>query len=270
MRTIYRLCFFSFLVFISFRLNAQCFGPNKAFQVGEIIDYNVAYHWGVIWLEAGKVRFSVKEKNYQNRPVYHLIGEGHTLKKHEWLYKVDDYFQSYVDKETLKPLWFRRDTYEGGYSVDNRYTFDYQNNTIVGSIENSDDPRKEITLEMPNCVMDVMSLVYLARTIDFDNLAVDDTVGVTSIIDGEIYNLYIRYLGREHLELKDGRTFNTQKFSALLVEGTIFKGGEDMFVYVTDDRNKIPIMVEAKILIGSVKAIISNVQGSIDYPESVF
>ena len=50
----------------------------------------------------------------------------------------------------------------------------------------------------------------------------------------------------------------------MLVEGTIFKGGEDMTIWVTDDGNRVPIMVEAKILIGSVKAIITGAEGLVN------
>jgi len=42
------------------------------------------------------------------------------------------------------------------------------------------------------------------------------------------------------------------------VEGTIFRGGEDMLVWVSTDNRKIPIVVEAKILVGSVKAYLAD------------
>jgi len=34
-----------------------------------------------------------------------------------------------------------------------------------------------------------------------------------------------------------------------------------MTVWVTDDRNRIPIIVEARILIGSVKAVFTGAEG---------
>jgi hypothetical protein len=38
-----------------------------------------------------------------------------------------------------------------------------------------------------------------------------------------------------------------------------------MYIWVTDDDNRIPVLVEAKILIGSVKAYLVKTQG-IKYP----
>ena len=82
------------------------------------------------------------------------------------------------------------------------------------------------------------------------------------IIDGKIYPLYIRYLGKENIRTHDGKQqYKCIKFSVLLVEGTIFKGGEDMNIWVTDDENKIPVLVESKILVGSVKAYLNTTQG---------
>jgi len=68
-------------------------------------------------------------------------------------------------------------------------------------------------------------------------------------------------LGKVVLKTKDGNKYNCIKFSALLIEGTIFKGGEDLFVWVTDDENRIPVMIEAKIIVGSVKALLSGTEG---------
>ncbi len=257
------------LFFVVFTAKSQCFKKNTAFQNGEVVNYDVIYNWHFIWIEAGKVKFRVSEKTYKDRPVYHLYSFGETLKKHEWIYKVDDTFQSYLDKETLKPLWFDQNTEEGGHYTKNRYTFDHENKLLFMSTENSKDPHKDQILPLSDCTFDLVTLIYYTRNIDFSNYNVNDKFPVKAIIDDEVHDLYIRYLGKEEIELKDGRKFKCQKFSALLVEGTIFKGGEDMFVWVTDDRNKIPVLIEAKILVGSVKAILTDASGLIDYPETI-
>ena len=71
-------------------------------------------------------------------------------------------------------------------------------------------------------------------------------------LDDEVFNLYIWYVGKERITTKYG-TFNTIKISPLLSEGTIFKGGEKMMVWVSDDANHIPVRVDSPILVGSVK-----------------
>jgi len=63
-----------------------------------------------------------------------------------------------------------------------------------------------------------------------------------------------RNLCLDKLKTRKNKKYKTLKFSILLVKGTMFKGGENLTVWVSDDNNRVPLLVEAKILVGSVKA----------------
>ncbi|MFP4024229.1 MAG: DUF3108 domain-containing protein [Thiohalospira sp.] len=246
-----------FILFIT--LSLCCFAQNlvkqfPVFKTGERITYSVVYNWGFIWLNAGYVEFKVNKTSLSGQDVYHFNSYGTSIPSYDWLFKVRDYYQSYAKTDNLAPLYFDRNTYEGGYTVHNRFAFDYNDSLIYTTTENSNKPYSEDTLKMLQNIYDVISGVYYIRNIDFDQYEINDTIPVRMIIDNEIFDLYVRFLGRETIKLHNKQKFNTIKFSALLVEGTIFKGGEDLFVWVTDDMNRIPVLVEAKILIGSVKA----------------
>ena len=71
-------------------------------------------------------------------------------------------------------------------------------------------------------------------------------------LDNEVFNMYIRYHGKETVKTKYGK-FKAIKFKPLLIKGTIFEGGEKMTVWVSDDENHIPLRIESPITIGSVK-----------------
>ncbi len=249
------------LVIIGLSVKSQTIiSQFPVFQPGERITYSAVYNWGFIWLKAGTVEFKVTKTNYKDNEAYHLNAFGTSIPSYDWLFKVRDYFQSYVRTDNLAPLYFDRNTYEGGYSVHNQFTFNYKDSLIYTQTQNSNKPYSEDTLEMQKDMYDVISGVYYVRNLDFDKYEINDTIPVRLIIDNEIFDLYIRYLGKEVLKTHDKRKFNTIKFSALLVEGTIFKGGEDLYVWVSDDLNRIPILVEAKILIGSVKATLVGIE----------
>ena len=239
----------------------QCFENNFAFSENEVVNYEVYYNWGFVWLNAGYVEFNAKPGKYYDREIYHLDAYGTTYKSYDWIFKVQDHYQCYLDKETLRPLWFHRENYEGGFEVDNMYTFNQEENLVYSSTWNSERPFKRDTVKIPPCSFDLLSIIYYTRNIDFSALQVGDSVPIISIIDNEIYNLYIRYLGREIIKTRSDMKYRCIKFSALLVEGTMFKGGEDLFVWVTDDKNRIPILIDAKILVGSVKAYIQSMKG---------
>jgi hypothetical protein len=245
-----------FLIIGGTGVTAQCFKSNFAFKAGERLDFTVYYNWGFIWINAGIVNFNVDEALYNGRKVYFFDANGSTHKSYDWFFKVRDNFQAYIDMETLKPLWHKRDTYEDGYQAYEEYQFKPDCQKIVSETKTSNRAYKKDTLNYKPCTFDVLSLTYYARNLDFSKLKKDDTIPLSVLLDNEIYSLYIRYLGKEDLKTKEGEKYHCIKFSAKLVEGTIFKGGEDLFVWVTDDKNRIPVLVEAKILVGSVKAMI--------------
>ncbi len=256
-----RLIYLIILALIPVCVNSQQLVEKyPVFKPGERITYHAVYNWGFIWIKAGFVEFKVNETTYKGDNVYHFNSYGTSIPSYDWLFKVRDYFQSYAKKEDVAPLFFDRNTYEGGYSVHNRFTFNYKDSLIYTKTENTEKPYTEDTLKLPKNIYDVVSGVYYIRNIDFDNYEVNDTIPIRMIIDNEIFDLYIRYLGKEVLKTHDKRKFNTIKFSALLIEGTIFNEGEDLYVWVSDDLNRVPILVEAKILIGSVKATLADTE----------
>jgi hypothetical protein len=71
-------------------------------------------------------------------------------------------------------------------------------------------------------------------------------------LDDEIYNLYLRYMGKETIRTRYGK-FRAIKFKPLLIKGTMFEGGEKMNVWVSDDPNHLVLRVESPISVGSVK-----------------
>ncbi|QQS50372.1 MAG: DUF3108 domain-containing protein [Bacteroidota bacterium] len=240
---------------------SQCVFRNTTFATGESIEYEVYYNWGFVWLNAGWVRFQVKDTLFNKYDCYLLDSYGSSHNSYDWLYKVRDHYRSCLHKESLQPLYFHRKNYEGGYEVDDRYVFNWKKKEAYAYTQNSKKAFSIDTVTLPACTFDLLSLIYYARNVDFDNMKTGDKLPVITIIDTTVYNLYIRYLGREKITDRNGKEFACIKFSALLVEGTIFKGGEDMFVWVTDDANRIPVLVESKILVGSVKAYLSGTKG---------
>ncbi len=244
------------------KLYSQCNYVNTVFNSGEQLKYSVYYNLGFMWFNAAEVSFKVKQELYNNKKAFHFTSYGQTLPNYDWIYKVRDSFQSIVDSTTLSPYYFSRVTSEGGYSVNNRYDFDYTKQKIYSSTQNSKMPLHLDTLKIEDCTLDVLTAIYACRNTDVSKIAYNDTIPLKMLVDNKIYNLYLRYIGIENIELKSEKMYRCLRFSILMVEGTIFSGGEDITVWISDDKTKIPIKVEAKILIGSIIAEIDEVIGN--------
>ena len=237
---------------------AQCLSDHHAFQHGERIKYEVAYNWGMVWVDAGEVFFKVDTLTRKGVKMFRFDSYGESYKFYDWIFKVRDHYQGLVEMEGFLPVWFNRDTYEGGYFVNNTYTYDWAAGNVLSVRENSNMPLSRDTLSIEPCTFDVLAAIYYARNLKFNDYTIGEKIPIQFLIDGEFYELYVRYLGQEDKKNRSGVTYPCHKFSALLAEGTIFSGGEDMLVWITADENRVPLMVEAKILVGSIKAYLSG------------
>jgi len=240
---------------------AQCQINTVAFAPGEVISYNAYYNLGFIWLHAGDVEFKVTSKKYNERDVLHLYAYGTSFKSYDWIFKIRQKYQSYVDPETLMPLWYERDVVEDTYTAFEDYKFDYQNNLIHTYVQKRKRPAVENALPITPCLFDVMTAVYYFRCVDFSKYKEGDKIPIHMILDSQKYDLYIRYLGKDEVKTRNKQKFKCIKFSASVVEGSVFKSGENIIIWVTDDNNRVPVIVEAKIIVGSVKAILNETKG---------
>lgn len=255
-----RYLFFLFFTLFAIGVKAQCEINKRVFDVGERLTYKAYYNWNFIWLEAADVWFNVSDAS---KPGYFdLEAIGTSLPKYDWLYKVRDTFRSRISRKTMLPYYFLRDNQEGSYLVHNEYIFDHNRKLVYTDIDNSDFGKEKGTLSLKPCTFDVLSAIYYTRSLSFDGIEVNDTLPLRFLIDNEYFDLFIRYLGKETITTREDKTYNCIKFSILLVEGTIFKGGEDMTVWATDDENHIPVLVEAKIVLGSVKAYLTGIENN--------
>ena len=216
---------------------------NISFNVNEEVSLTVYYAVAGIYVNAGNATFTSQLETINNRPVYHITGEGKSNSSYDWIYKVRDKYETYIDTATMQPLKFVRNVNEGGYKKYQNVTFNKTANTAVAT---------DGVFKVPACIQDVMSSMYYARNIDFSKLRPDDKIPFSMFLDNEVSNMYIRYLGREEIKTKYGK-FRALKIKPLLLKGTIFEGGEDMTVWVSDDLNHIPVRVESPIAVGKVK-----------------
>jgi Protein of unknown function (DUF3108) len=222
---------------------SACFTKNRSFKNSERVIFHVYYTLAGIWVHAGNVTFSVNQEILNNKPVYHVTGDGSTLSSYDWIYRVRDRYETYIDTATLLPYKFIRNVDEGGYKIYENVTFYQETKTAVTN---------QGVFQTPGCVQDVLSEVYLARNMNFDNMKPGDQIPFDLFLDNKVYNMYVRFMGKEVIKTRYGQ-FRCIKFKPLLLKGSIFEGGEKMTVWVTDDANRLPVRIESPITVGSIK-----------------
>jgi hypothetical protein len=213
----------------------------------------------LIWANAGTAKFSVASDQFRNKKVFHLIGEGTTYPSYDWFFKVRDKFESWVDTASLKPFRYVRNTNEGSTHTYNDSYFNFQRKEVMCYKMIQEKTVKD-TIRISACTFDVLTMIYYARCIDYNNYEPDTKIPVSLYLDGEVYDkLYIRYMGKEKIKTALGE-IDCIKFKPLLIAGTIFSGGEEMTVWVTDDERKIPVYIKTPIVVGDIQAKIREIK----------
>lgn len=237
---------------------AYCNLENSSFKVGEKLVYKAYYNWQFVWVPAGEAIFQVQENN----DFYEIIVTGKTYPSYDYIFKVRDYYYSKIDKKSLLPNNFVRVVEQGNYRKFDSIAFDHTKKkaySFVGKNRKS-AVKKEISFEY--CIHDLLSVLYFMRNINVTNHRVGDYIPVKMLFDEELYPIKVRYTGKEaKVDIKELGVFNTITVVPDLITGTVFKDGNKMKVWVSDDGNKIPLLIESPLAVGSAKAVLKSYSG---------
>ncbi len=237
-------------------LNAQSmrYVENTAFDRGEKLTFKVYYHSFITGkVTAGEAKLEVKNKSVtkSNRPTYHIIGTGQSKGAFNLFFKVNDRFETFVDEQALIPWYFTRRTREGGFKKDDEVTF-RQNNGVAIS-------RRAIK-SIPKNTQDILSVFYYARTLDITGMQPNDSFPLAFFLDDSVYVSKIVFLGREQVKTELG-TFNCLKFKPMVIKGDVFSEPYPMELWITDDKNRLPVMVSSALIVGYAKMELVNYEG---------
>ncbi len=233
---------------------------NTTFQPGEKVVYEAAYNWGPLWLNAGEVSFTTSDTVFNGEDAYFIQALGKTHSGYDNFFKVRDTFEVVVHPDSLSTFTYRRSTFEGPTEMQVWFNSDFETQTMLA---HKTEPGKDLrtdTFPIHSDGYDVLSAIYAVRNFDFSKVKPGEIIPFKLWVDMGYFDVYVRYRGIEKIKIRGGRRFECLVFSPLLVEGTLFRDGEGMKVYVTNDRNRVPVYIEAKILIGKVKAILKDTE----------
>ncbi len=234
--------------FTVFGVNAQTAVrqvPNNAFKLGEKLTYKIKYNL-YFNISVGQVEFEIKSdfRALNNSSCYHITATGKTFGFYDPFFKVRDKYEAFVEQQSILPLLSNRDVAEGGYKFGESVVFNQAKSTIK-SVKGSK--------KVPKSTMDVITTLYYARTIDFSKAQPGDKYLMNTFLDDSAYNVSIEYKGVETIKTGLGK-FRCVKLSPSIISDRIFKKNSELFIFVTDDPNHLPIRIEANLNVGSIKA----------------
>jgi hypothetical protein len=240
-----------FTLFLTLKTVSQ--EKTAAFKAGEWLRYKMSYSG---FLRAGTAILKIEETSLNGEKVFHTTGKGWTSGMIKWFFKVDDVYESYFDKDTIKPYLFKRNIDEGGYKKNRITKFDYTSNkAYIQDFRNQTD-----TTMVFSKVQDILSSFYYLRNQDTKGLKKGDEIAIDLFIDSQVYPFKLRFLGKEVLNTKFGKV-NCLVIKPMVQSGRTFRAQESVTIWITDDANKIPIKMKADLAVGSLRAELEAYKG---------
>lgn len=246
------------VVFFSGRLTANAqslpFKPESSFKAGEELHYKLKY--GIISAAEAVMTVKDSELQFSTPHAYHLSAQGKTSNAFSLLFPVDNRYNSYIDSKTFLPFFYTENIREGRYRRTDVVRFDHRNQKVQGNKGTFSSPSAQ--------TFDLLSAYYFARNLDLRQVRPGRSFKLTYFLNDEIATLGIEYLGTETIKTELG-VLECLKFSPELKPGRIFKKDSRMYLWVTNDGNRIPVRAQVDILVGTVTLELTKASG-LKYP----
>lgn len=245
------LCFFPVLLSAD---NTYRHIKNDSFNKGEVLEFRC--HYGFFNAGVGKVEVSQKLYKINDRICYKVKVSGKTTGAFDLFLRIRDTWISYIDTASMFPHKSFRNIEEGRYRLNETVYFDQENHTL--EVAEKDEERK--FYNVPENVQDIISAYYYLRTLDFDKFNIGDTITMNAFLEDEIYIFKVRYMGKGKVKNKLGK-FGAIKLIPVMPENDLFEQGGSIRIWLSDDKNKIPIKIEADMFVGSVELDLKKYKG---------
>lgn len=241
---------------------------QPAYRSGEVLTYKVSYRAKMIPnTEVARVRVTVADTAVEGRAAYRITGNARTLPSFRWFYNLDDTYNSYVDAESGRPFFSNSAIRENSFRSSSRFDYDWDAGVAATVKRRKQNPPVERRITLSDKSYDGVSLFYDLRSLDSDGFVRGEERTIALLLDDTVRHIRYKFLGRERKKVRGVGTFRTLKFSCQLATSTgdSFDDGTECLLWISDDRNKIPVFFESPIKVGSVRAYIESYEG-LRYP----
>ncbi len=222
---------------------------ETVFKPGEELKYRLRY--GFIVAAEGLLKVEDSDVKFDNRPVHHLVANGKTSGSFDFFYKVRNRYDSYIDEKTLIPYLYTENVRESNYRRTDKARFYPEERKIVAN---------KGTFKGKEKTFDLVSAYYFMRSLDLSGAKSGKTFSISYYLNGDVSSLDVQYIGKERIKTPMGY-FDCLKFSPSIQPGRVFRKDSKLYVWITDDGNRIPVKAQADILVGSVTMELTGANG---------
>lgn len=251
-------------VIFALLLTTSVVASAQQFNDGEVLYYRAAYRAMLVPnIEAGEVTVSTKLDTLDGKEMYRVTGNGRTLPFFRWFFDMDDTYNIWVDKKSLRTQRFESDIKEDSYTFRSSYRYDWKEMKVHTWSQRRQDPPRRKTMTLTPESMDAVSLYFNLRSVELESFREGEHRKLDMVLEDTIRHLRYRFIAREELKVPKLGKFDTMKFACTIgsSEEFSFTDGTEFFIWITNDENKIPVMLASPVRVGEVRAYLRHYKG---------
>lgn len=225
----------------------------------ETLKYKVMFKWGLVNQKAGDVTISLNA----TPDMYYARLTAASVTWADKFFKVRDTLTCDIKREGFLPQIYVKHAHEGGTYENNVVAYSREGNVTYGhctSIKEKDGKEKrnlKLTLEATGTTLDMFSAFYYMRALPFQNWKTGHVEKLNVFSGRKKELLTIKYDGKETVDY-DGKKFDCYKITFLFTTDGKKKSSDDMQAWISADKKRVPIKLEGKLPVGSVKCFLVN------------
>lgn len=234
---------------------------NSSFKSGEKLTFIASYYMSSLWTDLAVVNMEVSDIKTSSQELYRLKCTASTYQAWDSYFKIRDLYESYIDKEKVQPYLFKRSIDEGGYRKTYKYVYKWNSGKVNVTTQKKTNPEQKFQIDVKDETYDLVSVLYMIRNIDFASRMVGDKINIKVLIDAKEEIITLKYSGKENIEIAGYGKKTCYKLSVSLKDDKILKGKDLNNIWLTADKNKIPVLIKAVIPVGSIQVRIAEMTG---------
>lgn len=248
------------------------------YKDGEVLEYVLHYKWGIN-ADIAQITATLRSTDLNGEECFHYYCSGNTFKFWDSFFKVRDLFEAKFTASDANPRFFHRDVNEGNYHATNVFSYDPNTKRVKIHVTKQTDYRLDSTLYLGGGqIYDILSMLARVRGFEVNNIMAGKPVILTMAMDRNLLDVSYRYMKRETIKIGKLGQFKAIKialsvvphkdhysndapgsqFDAMNNANQVFKGKDDIFIWLSDDDNHIPLVFKSPVSVGTINGTLTR------------
>ena len=217
----------------------------------ETLNYEVVYHWGMIWKHAASAKLSLQNSG----DYYNTSLTAYTRSWADKIYPVRDTLTCQILKDGLKPMKYVKTSHEGKHYGKDIVEYSYSDGYSLANctVIRQDRDTRYVKLQAPGQAYDMLSVFYFLRTLDFNTFKANGVIKSTVFSGKRKENVTVKYHKVEHVEMRNGSKQIAHHISFTFTQDGQTKSSDDIHCWISTDSRHIPLVIKGSLPVGEVR-----------------